>query len=63
MAGAMLSQSSIQAQLDHNKEFPEHKDFKTVGNMKKEKIEGVICLTCKKFITGLKLRSSKKRRR
>ena len=57
-----LIQNNQQVALDHYNKTG-HGKFKFVGNRKKEKLEGVICKTCKKFIGIPRYRSNKQRRR
>ncbi len=42
----------------HMRKFPSHTKFTFRGSKKKQKIEGVMCDTCKKFITTLVVRSN-----
>lgn len=48
--------------LDHESKTG-HEFFTVTGTKKKEKLRGVYCKICKKYISKIKFLSSKKRRR
>ena len=53
-----------QKEMDaHEKQFPDHGSYIITGTNKKEKLSGVFCKKCKKYVSTIKFLSSKKRRR
>ncbi len=50
--------------LEHQKQFPKCESFTIYGTTKtkREKLKGLYCKTCKKFVSTIQILSSKKRR-
>lgn len=48
---------------EHQEQFKDHISYTITGTNKKEKLRGLFCKTCKKYVSRITFRSSKKRRR
>ncbi len=59
----LLQNNQVVIQRHDKEAHPKGSGYSIRGTNKKEKLEGIYCRTCKKFIGVIKFRSSKKRRR